>query len=580
MASTDLALYRRLWREARPYWPHLAGMFLLSLLATPIALLVPLPMKIIVDSVLGSHPLPRLVDVVLPPPMHSKNALLALMVVFLVAIALVSQLKELGVSLLRAYTGEKLVLGFRTRLFCHVQRLSLAYHDSKGSPDSTYRIQWDAQSIQYIMIDGVVPFITSGCTLALMLYVSVRLDPQLAMVGLAISPVLLVLMRIYRRRLRGQARAVKALDSSAQSVVQEVLAGIRVVKAFGQEIREQERFVSHSRAGMRARLRLAFVENGFGLLVGLTTAGGTAAVVSIGAHHVLSGRLTLGELLMVMAYLSQLYEPLKTISKKSASLQSHLASAERAFALLDHPPDVSERPNARRLVHATGVVAFRHVSFAYDGGSGVLHDVSFDVEPGTRVGITGATGAGKTTLVSLLTRFYDPTEGQILLDGVDVRDYRLADLRDQFAIVLQDPVLFSTSIGENIAYGRPGAGEGEVVAAAKAAGAHDFIVRSRLGYESRVGERGMQLSGGERQRIALARAYLRNAPILILDEPTSSVDLRTEAVILEALEGLMRGRTAFVITHRVSALTACDLRLQLERGRLVEATPSLLRQQR
>src|SRR5207245_4623962 len=326
----------------------------------------------------------------------------------------------------------------RTRLFCHVQRLSLAYHDSKGSTDSTYRIQWDAQSIQYIMIDGVVPFVTSACTLVLTLYVSVLLDPQLAMVVLAISPVLLVLMRIYRRRLRGQARTVKDLDSSAQSVVQEVLAGIRVVKAFGQEFREQERFVSQSSAGMRARLRLAFVENGFGLLVGLTTAGGTAAVVSIGAQHVLSGRLTLGELLMVMAYLSQLYEPLKTISKKSASLQSHLASAERAFALLDHPPDVSERPNARRLVRATGAVAFRHVSFAYDGGSGVLHDVSFEVEPGSRVGIIGATGAGETTLVSRLTRFYDPTEGQILLDGRYVREYRLANQSAHVALIVQD----------------------------------------------------------------------------------------------------------------------------------------------
>jgi len=271
MTHTDLALYRRLLREAWPYRPHIAGLFLLSLLSTPIALLVPLPMKIIVDSVIGSHPLPRLVDALLPPAMHSKSALLALMVALLVAIALVSQLKELGVSLLRTYTGEKLVLGFRGRLFSHVQRLSLSYHDSKGSTDSTYRIQWDAQSIQYVMIDGFVPFITSGCTLALMLYVTVRLDPPLAMVGLAISPVLLVLMRIYRRRLRGQAREAKALDSAAQSVVQEVLAGIRVVKAFGQERREQERFVSRSNAGMRARLRLAFVENGFGLLVGLTT---------------------------------------------------------------------------------------------------------------------------------------------------------------------------------------------------------------------------------------------------------------------------------------------------------------------
>src|SRR5256884_2378576 len=392
------------------------------------------------------------------------------------------------------------------------------------------------------------------------------------MVGLAISPVLLVLMRIYRRGLRGQAREAKALDSAAQSVVQEVLAGIRVVKAFGQERREQERFVSRSNAGMRARLRLAFVENGFGLLVGLTTAGGTAAVVAMGAHHVLSGRLTLGGLLMVMASLSQLYEPLKTISKKSASLQSHLASAERAFALLDHPPDVSERPNARRLVRATGAVAFRHVAFAYDGGSRVLHDVSFDVEPGARVGITGATGAGKTTLFSLLNRFYDPTEGQILLDGVDLREYKLADLRNQFAIVLQDPVLFSTTIAENIGYARPESSEDEIVAAAKLANAHDFIVNLPEGYQTRVGERGLCLSGGERQRISLARAFLKDAPILVLDEPTSSVDFRTEAAIVEAVQRLRRGRTAFMISHRAKTLENCDLKLELEGGRLIPST--------
>src|SRR5437899_41031 len=274
---------------------------------------------------------------------------------------------------------------------------------------------------------------------------------------------------------------------------------------------------------------------------------------------------------MVMASISRLYEPLKTISKKSASLQSHLASAERAFALLDHPPDVSERPNARRLARATGAVAFRHVSFAYDGGSRRLHDVSFDVDPGTRVGITGATGAGKTTLLSLLTRFYDPTEGQILLDGVDLREYRLADLRHQFAIVLQDPVLFSTSIAENIAYARPTAGHQDIVAAAKAANAHEFIVGLPDGYETRVGERGMRLSGGERQRVSLARAFLKDAPILIFDEPTSSVDVRTEAAILEAMERLMNGRTTFVIAHRLTTLKNCDSLLVIEDGRLVDS---------
>src|SRR5213594_3481147 len=240
------------------------------------------------------------------------------------------------------------------------------------------------------------------------------------------------------------------------------------------------------------------------------------------------------------------------MSKRVAELQSALASAERAFALLDEVPDVAEHPNARPIVRASGAVAFRDVSFAYDGGHPVLRDISFEVAPGARVGIMGATGAGKTTLVSLLTRFYDPTRGQILLDRVDLRDYRLTDLRNQFAIVLQEPVLFSTSVAENIAYARPAASHDEIVAAAKAANAHEFILSLPRGYESQVGERGMRLSGGERQRISIARAFLKDTPVLILDEPTSSVDLRTEAAIIEAMERLMLGRTTFMIAHRPS----------------------------
>src|SRR3989454_6221058 len=426
------------------------------------------------------------------------------------------------------------------------------------------------------MVEGMIPFLSAAITLATMIVVMTRLDWQLALVALGVSPPLFLLSRLYRPRMRRQSRHVKKLESSALAVVQETLGAIRVVKAFGQEARETERFVHRSTEGVAARIRLALMEGRYGVLVGLTSALGTAAVLLIGVGHVQQNVLTLGQLLMVLGYLGQLYDPLKTISKKAAGIQGYLASAERAFGLLDEQPEVPERPDARSLRRGDGAVTFRRVSFGYGPDRPVLHDVSFEIAPGTRLGVVGATGAGKTTLVSLLTRFYDPTEGQILLDGVDLRAYRLADLRDQFAIVLQDSVLFSTSIGENISYGRPGASDEEIVAAAKAAGAHDFIVRSRLGYECRVGERGMQLSGGERQRIALARAYLKNAPILILDEPTSSVDLRTEAVILEALERLMRGRTAFGITHRVSALTTCDMRLQLERGRLVEATPSLV----
>jgi len=461
-------------------------------------------------------------------------------------------------------------MGFRARLLEQGQRLSLSYHDTTGTADTAYRIQHDAPALQYVAVDGIIPFVSAAISLVAMVSVTARLDWQLALVALAVSPVLFVLSRIYRRRMRGQSRAVKKLESSALQVVQEILSALRVVKAFGQERRETERFEGRARAGLAARLKLALVEGRFGLLVGLTTAGGTAAVLFLGVGHVRAGVLTLGELLMVMSYLTQLYQPLATISRKAASLQSYLASAERAFTLLDEVPDVPERTNARPLTRATGAVEFQHVSFGYDDAARtVLRDVTFTAAPGTRVAVMGATGVGKTTLVNLLTRFYDPTGGAVLLDGVDLRDYRVADLRRQFAIVLQHPLLFSTSIAENIAYGRPNAAPEVIEAAAVAANAHEFIARLRRGYDTQVGELGQKLSGGERQRIALARAFLRDAPLLILDEPTSSVDLKTEAVILEALERLMATRTVFLVTHRPSTWAMCDLWLQLERGRLV-----------
>ncbi len=309
----------------------------------------------------------------------------------------------------------------------------------------------------------------------------------------------------------------------------------------------------------------------FDLLIGLITAVGSASVLWLGVRHVRAGVLSLGDLLLVMAYLSQLYEPLRTIGKKVSSLQGYFTSAERAFSVLDEKPDVVERPDASPLTRARGDVAFQNVSFAYEEGRPVLHDISFEAPAGARLGIAGRTGAGKTTLVSLLTRFYDPLSGQILLDGVDLRDYKLADLRQQYAIVLQEPVLFSTSIAENIAYARPDASEEDIVPAAKLANAHDFIAALPEGYETNVGERGMCLSGGERQRISLARAFLKDAPILVLDEPTSSVDTKTESVIMEAMERLMKGRTTFIIAHRLSTLENCDLRLELEKGRVASS---------
>ncbi len=569
VSSTDFALYARLLRQARPYWPHIGLFLLVSLLASPLALLTPLPLKIIVDSVLGSDPIPGAFERALPAAITgSDTSVLLFAAILFVAIAVLRQLQELTRTLVHTYTGEQLVLAFRARLFSHVQRLSLSYHDAKGTADSTYRIQYDAPAVQSIAIDGLVPFITAGLTLSGMLVIIMRLDWQLGIVALAVSPVLLLLTGAYRQRLRQRARQVKRLESSAMSVVQEVLASLRVVKAFSQEEREQERFLHRSTEGMRTRIRLALAEGAFAVFVGGCVALGTAAVLYIGARHVQSGALTLGELLLVTGYLSQLYEPLKTVSTRVARLQSSLASAERAFALLDEAPDVEERPNARRLTRASGAITFQNVRFGYEPDHPVLEGVSFQIPAGGRAGIIGATGAGKTTLVSLLARFYDVTGGAILLDGVDLRQYRLTDLRDQFSIVLQEPVLFSTTIAENIAYARPDASFDEIVAAARAASADGFITALPEGYETLVGERGMRLSGGERQRIALARAFLKDAPILILDEPTSSVDLETEASIMEALLRLMAGRTTLVIAHRVTTLAHCDLWLELASGGL------------
>jgi ATP-binding cassette, subfamily B, bacterial len=478
-------------------------------------------------------------------------------------------LQALGSWLLQTYTSEKLVLDFRSQLFRHVQRLSLVYHDTRGITDSLYRIQYDAPA-QWLLISGVMPFVTSGCTIAGMIYVTARIDWQLALVALAVSPALFLLTMASRHRLRSRWHEVKELESSAMSVVQEVLGAVRAVKAFGQEDREQQRFVHQAYQGMWGQIYLAFIEGGFDLLVGLIVAIGTAATLYIGLRHVQLRTITLGELLLVMTYLAQLYRPLETITKKVTGLQSALASADRVFALLDEAPDVTERADARRLVRASGAIAFRNVSFAYAPEHPVLHRISFDISPGTRVGISGTTGAGKTTLISLLTRFYDPTAGQILLDGVNLRDYKLADLRNQFAIVLQEPILFSTSIAENIGYARPSVDEQEIVEAAKAANAHEFIIGLPQGYKTQVGERGMRLSGGERQRISLARAFLKHAPILILDEPTSSIDIKTEAMIIEAMERLMQGRTAFIIAHRSSALKHCDVLLKIESGQFVD----------
>ena len=564
---SDWALFRRLLGEAQPYRPHLLGLFANGLLLAPITMLAPLPLKIAVDSVLGTHPLPRFL--LWPGSAPSRDVALAIAAGLLIATAILRQLQQLADQGLRAYLIEKQTLDLRARVFLHAQRLSLAHHDRRGSTDAITRIEKDVRDTQSIVVESLFPSITASFTVIGMLVVTARIDTVLAVAALAIAPVLFLMNQYYRRRLRARWHEVRKLETSALAVVQEVLGSLRVVKAFGQEEREHRRFLRRSGEGMWARLRLSLAEGGFGLQVGVLTALGSAAVLFIGIRHVQAGALTLGELLLVMGYLTQLYEPLRTLSKRAVGLQSKLAGAERVYALLDDTPDVVERPGARPLARARGGIEFQDVSFGYSADRMVLSGISFTAPAATRVGIAGPTGAGKTTLVGLLLRLYDPSGGRILIDGIDLRDCRLDDLRRQYAMVLQDSVLFSTSIGENIAYARPDARQEEIVEAAKAANAHDFIRRLPQGYDTPVGERGMTLSGGERQRISLARAFLRDAPILILDEPTSAVDVRSESLIMEAIARLMRGRTTFIVAHRLSTLEGCDLRLEIEGGRLI-----------
>ena len=536
-------------------------------LATPLFLLTPVPLALVVDTVLGGEELPGWIDAVLPSTI-TTGGLLVVAAVLQVLLVLLTDLQVLGTSVLRTHTTEHLTLRLRSRLFSHLQRLSFSFHDRRGTADSLYRIQYDSTSLGAILVENLVPLIAAIVTLVSVFLVVLRIDADLALLALAVMPFLALLANVSKSRLRRHYKESKRLESDAMGVVHEVLGSFRVVKAFGREEAEQQRFQGKSELSVRKKVGITAREGALDLLIDLTTAVGTGLVLYAGARSVQANAVTVGELLIVLNYLARLYSPLKTVTRRVTGLQRAYESLQRSFEILDEVPEVEERPDARPLSRAQGHVELRDVSFSYDGVHLVLEDVSLDVPAGTRVGIAGRTGAGKSTLVSLLLRFYDVDRGEVLLDGVDVRDYRLADLRSQFAMVLQDPVLFATSIGENIAYGRPGASFDAVQDAAAAAGVGPFIEQLPNGYDTLVGERGQRLSGGERQRISLARAFLKDAPILLLDEPTSSVDVQTEAAIMESMERLMAGRTTFMVAHRLSTLDVCDVVVQVGEHRV------------
>jgi ATP-binding cassette subfamily B protein len=567
--SSGLAILRRVLREQRPCWRSFAGILLAGFAGAPLSLVPPLVVKLVVDHYLGTQPLPASLAAVLPGWLReTPGGSLALAALLLLLAAVLLALLNAARDLLMISAREKLVLGFRVRLFQHVERLSLSHHDREGAAASAFRVLLDTATIPAVLLDGLLPLVSSAVLLVMLATAVAMLSWQLALAALLLAPLLLLLAWPFAARLRRQWHDIKALDSAALSLLTEVFGAMRVVKAFGREQAETDRLLALARQGMDARIGATRLQTTFDGVVKIGTAFGTAVVLVLGAWQVKDGSLTLGGLSMAAVLLLQLHSPLHVIVGQAASLQSSLASAERALALLDEAPEITERKDARSLDRARGAVEFRSVTFGYQGKAPVLKEIAFQVSPGERIGIAGSTGAGKTTLINLLTRLYDPDQGAILLDGVDVRDVKLADLRRQFAVVLQEPMLFQGTVAQNINYARPEAGREETIAAARSANAHDFIAALPQGYDTVLGERGMQLSGGERQRLALARAFLKDAPILILDEPTSSVDLRTEQAILEALARLIAGRTTFLIAHRPSTLAECDRILLLDRGRI------------
>jgi ATP-binding cassette subfamily B protein len=571
LANTQISgavFLSRLRELARPSYSLLVGIFILGMVSVPLSMLMPLPLKIAVDSVIGNRPLPSVIQRFVPAGSTGTN--LAVVVILLLGLAVVSNVQTLASWLLQTYTGERLVFELRNRLFWHAQRLSLATHDRRGVNDIAYRIQHDAPAVQYIFIQGILPLVTSALTFTGMFYVVARIDLSIAVVALLISPALFIAASRSGHRVRKAWQGVKKLDSSAMLLMNEALASIRVVKAFNTEDFEDARFHLRSRQRMTEQVRLASIQAGYHLLISFAIALGSAATLLIGIRHVRAGLITLGDLLLLAAYVAQLYEPLRTMSSKVPELQSWRVSLERAFALLEENPELALDSKGQAPDLVTGQVTFENVTFAYPFGMRALDGVSFSIPAGTKVGIVGPSGSGKTTLVNLLTRFYEPTAGRILLDDADLHSYNVAHLRQQFAVIGQEPVLFSATVADNISYGRFDASRDEIIAAAKAARAHDFIMELPQGYETKIGEGGSRLSGGQRQRLSIARAFLRNAPLLILDEPTSALDAGTESDLLQSWQDVMQGRTTFVIAHRLNTIRNCDVLLVLEAGRLKE----------
>jgi len=552
----------------RPYRKYLISVLMLTFFTAILGLAEPWPLAVILNTVVSEENPSGVVKFLFGSDPVTWVVLVSMVLVRFLVIAVGNGTTVLS-NYLGAKTEQNMVMDLRSDLFAHVQRLSFTFHDQRQTGALMSQINIQAASVGNIVM-VFPPIVEAVFTLVGMLVIALLIDWEVALLSMLVVPLLYWSFGVYGTRIVPRLRRVQELEWRSLSIVHESMAMLRVIVSFGREDHEHRRFREQGRTAVDERVKLTVSQSMYTLFVQTATAAGTSLVLGVGAWHVIEGKIAVGELIVLMTYIASVYQPLEQISTTVGMIHEELVQFNASLDLLDKEPDVKEKPDAVELGRARGHVAARDVGFSYQGRRETLTDISFSARPGERVAIVGHTGAGKSTLMSLLIRFYDPATGAIEIDGVDLRDLKMSSLREQISVVLQEPLLFSGTIEENIRYGRLEADHEEIVAAARAANAHDFIEGLPEGYETVLGERGAHLSGGERQRICVARAFLKDAPILILDEPTSSIDSKTEDVILDALDDLMVGRTSFMIAHRLSTVRHADQILVLQGGRIVE----------
>ncbi|MGI8821464.1 MAG: ABC transporter ATP-binding protein [Chthoniobacterales bacterium] len=566
-----MSIYRRVLRYYRPFAAQTAFGLALTLGGIGLNLLKPWPFKIIVDDLIPVAGRDGAAGGVWAAEMAAHPArILAILCGALVGIQLLWGLLNMATNLLFVRIGLQSLLRLRTELYAYLQSLSLKYHDAQRSSDSSFRVAYDSQAIQTMYNQGFTNIFTSAVTLLGTFAVMIGIDWKLTLLSLGVVPLIVAAIYFFARRIRLQSTVIHERDSALLAHAQEGLSSVRMVHAFGREDWEVSQFRGQADQSLQANLRLTLTNVHSALVISTLMAAGTAAMYYLGTLHVLAGTLSLGSLLVFSAYLLMLYQPLESLTYTAWAMEGAAAGAQRCFEVLDRADDVLDRPGAAVIRQTSGALDFENVSFGYAADQPILKGVDLHIAPNQIVGIVGGTGAGKSTLLSLVPRFYDPTSGGVAIDHRDLRDITKKSLRAQIGIVLQDTLLFSTTIRENIAYGRPDATEEQIRAAAQRAQADEFINRLPHGYDSPVGERGGHLSVGQRQRIGIARAFLKDAPVLLLDEPTSALDPTTEAAIMETVKELMDGRTTLIVTHRLATIHGVDRIVVLERGFVAE----------